>query len=254
MTAAAVLLAAAAAWLLIRPPPGVPVAAPSGRSRAWLPVLVPLAGVAAVATSIAGPGAAVAGGALVAVRALLRARERRRAAAAAATHLLDACELMSAELGAGQPPGRALRRAAHSWPHLGPVAEAAELGGDVPQALRRAAAEPGAGDLRAVAGAWLLAHRSGAGLAEALDRVVTSIRADRALRRVVESELASARATARLVAALPVLVLLLGNGGGGSAWAFLFGSPLGLACLSTGLALGFAGLWWIERIAAQVTR
>lgn len=253
MTAAAVLLAAAAAWFVTRPPPGDPAAPPSGSAGAWLPVLVPLAVVAGVATSVAG-GAAVAGVALLAGRALLRARERRRAAAVAATHLLDACELMSAELGAGQPPGRALRRAADAWPHLAPVAEAAELGGDVPQALRRAAAEPGAGDLRAVAGAWVLAHRSGAGLAEALDRVVTSIRADRALRRVVESELASARATARLVAALPVIVLLLGNGGGGSAWAFLLRSPWGLTCLAGGLALGFGGLWWIERIAVQVQR
>ena len=143
MTAAAVLFAAAAAWLVIRPPPGVAAAPPAGGAETWLPALVPLAVVTAMATGIAGPAALVGGGALVAGRALLRARERRRTAAVAATHLLDACELMSAELGAGQPPGRALRRAADAWPHLAPVAEAADLGGDVPQALRRAASERG---------------------------------------------------------------------------------------------------------------
>lgn len=254
MTSVAVLLAGAAAWLVIRPPPGVPAAPRSRRTDGRLSGLVPLVVVATVATSVVGPAAAVGGGALAVGRILLQARERRRAAADAASQVLEACELMAAELASGQPPGHALRRAADTWSHLAPVALAAELGGDVPQALRRAAVEPGAGDLRAVAGAWALAHRTGAGLAEALDRVVTSIRGDRALRRVVESELASARATARLVAALPVAVLLLGNGGGGSALDFLLRSPLGLACLTAGLALGFAGLWWIERIAAQVTR
>jgi tight adherence protein B len=208
----------------------------------------------AIATSVIGPAALVAGAAAIAGRALLRARERRRAVAEAAARVLEACELMSAELGAGQPPGAALRRAATGWPTLAPVAEAAELGGDVPRALRRLASEPGAADLRAVAGAWALAHRSGAGLADALDRVVASIRADRALARVVEGELASARATARLVAGLPVAVLLLGNSGGGSAIGFLFRTPLGLICLAAGLALCLTGLWWIERIAAQVTR
>jgi tight adherence protein B len=208
----------------------------------------------AIAISVLGPAALVAGAAAIAGRAVLRARERRRAAAETAARVLDACELMSAELVAGQPPGAALRRAATGWPSLAPVAEAAELGGDVPQALRRLASEPGAADLRAVAGAWVVAHRSGAGLADALDRVVVSIRADRALGRVVEGELAPARATARLVAGLPVAVLLVGNSGGGSAIGFLFGTPLGLACLASGLALGLTGLWWIERIAAQVAR
>ncbi len=249
-----VLLAAAAAWLVIRPPPGA-ARAPGPRSAsAPAHALVVVAAATAISTSLAGPAALVAGAVALAGRAVLRARERRRATAETAARVLDACELMSAELGAGQPPDAALRRAATGWPPLAPVAEAAELGGDVPLALRRLAAEPGAADLRAVAGAWALAHRSGSGLADALDRVVASIRADRALGRVVEGELASARATARLVAGLPVVVLLLGNSGGGSAIGFLLGTPLGLACLTTGLALGLTGLWWIERIAAQVTR
>ncbi len=250
MIAAAVVLAATTAWLLVRPPPGPAVSAARGAVGWWPAVAV----ASAAATLVVGPGALVAGGLVLAGRQLVRARDRRRASAETAERVLEACELMSAELAAGQPPGLALGRAATSWPLLAPVAEASDLGGDVALALRRVAAEPGAGDLRGVAGAWVLAHRSGAGLAEALDRVAGSIRADRALRRVVESELASARATARLVAGLPLVVLLLGNGGGASAWAFLLRTPVGLLCLAGGLALGLAGLWWIERIAAQVTR
>ncbi len=251
MIGAAALLGAAAAWLVARPPPGTTGWRAAHGPGGWWPAVVV---VSASATFVVGPGALVAGGVLVAGRQLVRARDRRRAAAATADRVLEACELMSAELAAGQPPGLALGRAAASWPFLAPVAEAAALGGDVALALRRAAASPGAGDLRGVAGAWVLAHRSGAGLAEALDRVAGRIRADRQLRRVVESELASARATARLVAGLPLVVLLLGNGGGTSAWAFLLRTPIGVLCLGGGLTLCLAGLWWIERIAAQVTR
>ena len=161
---------------------------------------------------------------------------------------------MSAELAAGQPPGLALGRAATSWPLLAPVAEASDLGGDVALALRRVAAEPVPATCAVSPGRGCWPTAAAPASPRRSTGSPASIRADRALRRVVESELASARATARLVAGLPLVVLLLGNGGGASAWAFLLRTPVGLLCLAAGLALGLAGLWWIERIAAQVTR
>lgn len=208
--------------------------------------------VACAAWAVASPVVAVALVVLLGGRALWRMRRQRQDAAATADRVLETCELLAAELAAGQPPPRALARAASAWPVLAPAAEASALGGDLPRTLRELAVRPGAAELRLVGAAWEVAHRSGSGLAEALDRVSSVVRADRATRRVVESELASARATARLVAVLPVLVPVLGAGAGTSPWTFLVATPIGWACLAGGLALGLTGLWWIERIAAGV--
>jgi tight adherence protein B len=184
-------------------------------------------------------------------------RSRRAASEAARTRdlVLDCCEALAAELASGQPPGTALVHAARTWSPLLTVAQAYAYGGDVPASLRRVAAdEPGAEELRLVAAAWQVAHLTGQGLAEALARVGAGLRDARATRRVVAGELASARATARLVGALPVVALAMGTGSGGDPVGFLVGTPLGIACLAGGLAIETAGLVWIERIAADVSR
>lgn len=181
-------------------------------------------------------------------------RRARRGAARTAAGVLEAVELVAAEVSAGAPPATALRHAVDAWPPLDAAASTAALGGEVPTVLRGLAREPGAERLRVVAAAWEVAHRSGGGLAEALTRVGEGLRDDRSTARVVEGELASARATARLVAALPAFALLVSSTTGGGAWTFVTSQPLGWACLVGGLLLGLAGLTWIERIAAGVHR
>ncbi|ABL79908.1 MULTISPECIES: type II secretion system F family protein [unclassified Nocardioides] len=252
MTAVAVGAAALAMLLLVRPPARPAASGAAVVERRWVPVAVLVAGVvAALAMPRLGGLALVLSGTATGAAGLWRRRRRRRAAERVAAQVLDTCELLAGELTAGRPPGEALQRAAASWPPLARVAEAFRVGADVPSALRVLAADlEGARDLRVVAAAWQVAHRTGQGLASAVERVAESLRAGAATRRMVTGELGSARATARLVAGLPVLALAMGSGAGGDPWGFLLGHPAGLLCLAGGLAFGLAGLWWIEAIAA----
>jgi tight adherence protein B len=179
-------------------------------------------------------------------------RTRDRAASVQrADRVVEVCESLAGELRAGQPPVRALEHAVDVWPELEPAAATARLGGDVPAALRRLGAHPGAGGLAEVAAAWQVSAASGATMAVALARVADSARRRRATARLVASELASAQATARMVAVLPLAVLGMGSGLGGDPWGFLLTTPAGLACLGGGAGLGLVGLTWIERIAHQ---
>lgn len=195
------------------------------------------------------PVAAVALAALVALR-LREAARRQRDAAEVRRRVVDACESVVGELRAGRPPSEALAGAVRAWPALGPVSATSRLGGDVPRELRELARTPGAAGLRLVAGAWQLCATSGTGLAHALEQVLLTVRADQAAARRVGTELAASRATARMVAALPLLLLLVAQGAGARPAHLLLTTTGGQLCLLVGVALAGAGLLWIERLAA----
>lgn len=260
-TALAVGLVAVAAGLVVTRPVRVEAVGrgAGGPPRAVLPrTLLVLA--AAVALLVAGSWlsprrfalAGIAVGVVVAVTHLLRRQRAARAAAARAEEVLALCEALAADLTAGQPPLVALDRAADEWGELAPAAAAGRMGADVPAALRHLASLPGAGQLRVLAASWQVAEETGSGLAHSVAQAASAIRVDRHTAGLVAAELASARATARMLATLPAGALLLGAGVGADPFGFLLDTPAGLVCLALGAALSFAGLYWLEGIAARV--
>jgi tight adherence protein B len=66
--------------------------------------------------------------------------------------------------------------------------------------------------------------------------------------------MAGPKATARVLALLPAVGLLLGSGLGGSPVAWLLGTPLGWLMLALGLGLEAVGLWWVRRLVRGVEK
>lgn len=249
MTAVAALCAALAVLLFfpvtmrLGPPPRVPwLLLSAGVMGACLLVLDGTALVAVVVLTVFG----------LAVAALARRGRARVRADETRRRVVEAAEAVASELRSGQPPARALERAAVVWAPLEPVASAARIGADVPHALERVSEQRGAEALRQVAAAWSLSQQVGSGLAQALDRVVEQARGELATRRVIATELASAQATARMVAILPIALLLLSGGSGGKPLRFLVATGPGLGCLTVGLLLVVAGMIWLDRIVSAV--
>lgn len=165
--------------------------------------------------------------------------------------ITELCDALAAELATGAPAVSVLEHAGVDWPILRPIAAAARLGGDVVGAFAVAARSPGAEALHSVGAAWQVSARSGAALAGVLGRLSDTLRADEEARREVDACLAAPRATARILAVLPVVGLALGTGVGSDPVAVLSGSVLGAGCVAAGSALAVAGVFWVERIAAR---
>ncbi|MEV0145167.1 MULTISPECIES: type II secretion system F family protein [unclassified Nonomuraea] len=169
---------------------------------------------------------------------------------------IELCQSLTAELTAGRTPGEALTRAleAVDFPDadaIRPVAAAARDGGDVSSALVAAAPTQGGEGLRRLAACWEVSMTAGAGLAALVERVGGTLRTAQVHRQDVAAQLAGPRTTARMLAALPALGLLMAAALDMHPLDFLFGSLPGLACLMAGIALDACGLWWTHRMALR---
>ena len=219
-----------------------------GPRHRWLVALA--AGVVAVVLGVQILVAALALGVVVALVLVQRTQHRRRAAAAARrTQIVEALDVLAADLTAGRPPVDALQGAAASCPDFQVAYAAARLGGDVPGALEVAAESPGAAGLRALAATWRVAEESGAAFASLTERLSESLRADEAVHRQTAAGLAGARSTARILAALPIFGIALGYSLGARPLTFLTATPVGWVCLAAGLGLTTLGLHWTSRLA-----
>lgn len=230
----------------------VALAVPGGPSRipqAW-PVLL-----LALVAYVPGPlvaAASVLGAAGLGAYSLLRRRRRRAEHDAYAARIRDLCDALAADLAAGAAPSAALARLATRWPEASRVVEAERFGMDPSGAWDSLAAEARIESLALVGLAWRYAQHTGIGLGVAMRFVADGLRTQARLDRTVATEMSSARATARLVALLPLGVLAMGAGLGGNPWHFLFLTPPGVGLLAVGLGLVWVGLRWLEAIIEGV--
>lgn len=204
-------------------------------------------------------GAHSAGGGVVATVVAVAVRRGRRQRAHLADVIGDRAawsQLLSAlalELRAGRSPAHALLAAAGASRtaasptlarELRPALLAAGLPGDVGGALRRARPPP----LRVLGAAWSMSERQGASLAVVVARLADGARRDAELERARAGAVAGPRASARLVAGLPALGVLLAAGLGAQPVAFLLHDPLGQLCFVAGTVLDVAALGWSARL------
>ncbi|MET8039545.1 hypothetical protein ABZU25_01625 [Micromonospora sp. NPDC005215] len=210
--------------------------APSGAARQGVPRssrrVLPLVGLLAggVGAVVGGPVAAVAVGgyAALAGRAVLRWRVNRGAERRRRRGLDQLCGL-AADLRAGLPVQHAIEAATDGW--------------DGSDRLRQL-----------TAAAVRLADRTGAPLAELVERIEADARAtDRGL-AAAAAQAAGARATAWLLAALPVGGIGLGYAIGVDPVAVLLHSSVGGVCAVVAVALQVVGLLWTERLGATPGR
>jgi tight adherence protein B len=159
-----------------------------------------------------------------------------------------------AELRAGQPTRDALDLAcAGLTPPPCPAGrQAAIVGGDIPAALRRDARDTGGRSLWGLAACWEVAEHSGAGLADAVDRLAEGHRAGQRAAEQLDAEVAAARASARILALLPLFGLLVGHWMGADPLEWLVGTWPGRGALAVGGLLQVLGLVWLNRLTAGV--
>ncbi|RJL20409.1 type II secretion system F family protein [Bailinhaonella thermotolerans] len=207
-----------------------------------------------------GPGAGGRGRAWEAWRSVpdrwRRRRERRELRARWPGATVELCRALTGELGAGRTPGQAVRLAVAALDDPFPallreVTAVARDGGDVAEALERAVPGPEGDGLRRLAACFRVSVAAGAGLAPLTERVAASLTEAESHRQEVAAQLAGPRATARLLAVLPSLGLLLGLALGMRPLHFLLGGVPGFLCLLAGVALDALGLSWTNRIVAK---
>jgi len=206
----------------------------------WQVVLGSAACGATVGAFAAGPvaGIALATYTGLAVRVAYRRRAGRLARQSRRRHL-DGLAALAADLRAGLRPSAVLPAPAAPGRSVDSVRVAHRSHGptrasDRLPELARAAVR--------------IAEQTGAPLAELLERIEADARAlDRAL-AAADAQAAGARATAGLLALLPLGGIALGYGIGADPVRILLHTPIGAACTVGTVALQLAGLTWADRL------
>lgn len=203
--------------------------------------------VAAALYLTAGTALAIAASAVAAALWLVaRDLARRRESSATRAELRAALRVLVGELEVGTGAAAALAGAAEVAPRcsgtLRAAAVAAASGADPAAALAESPA------LRTLALAWHIGADTGIALAGVLARVEADLAAVDEQRRAVSVALAGPRASAVVLAALPLLGLGLGAAMGARPWTFLCHSNAGQIVCCVGVLLDVAGVLWLRAV------
>jgi tight adherence protein B len=237
---------------------------PSARVSRRVPVKVTGVGrataCAVVAAAVLLPLTTVLAVAVVSATAGLRYRRRRRLRRAMdeGRTLETALDVLVGELRVGSHPVHAFGVAADETVgaiavSLRAVAARARLGADVTAGLRAAArssALPAHWDRLAVC--WQLASDHGLAIATLMRAAQRDIAERQRFSARVSSSMAGARATAAILAGLPVLGVLLGQLIGARPLSFLLNGHAGGWLLVVGSTLACGGLLWSDRITDRL--
>lgn len=213
-----------------------------------------------VGCGAAGVGAVVSTG-LVALLAGLSAglagravAARRRAAQEQAdlVSFADALAALGAELRSGRPVDLAVR-AASAAAGDERCGRALSLAVRAPERMPPSAGAQGDA-LAAVSRAVLLSGRTGCSLAEVIGAVEDDLRARIGQARELRAATSGPRASAFLLAGLPLLGLLMGSGAGADPWHVLTATPAGNVLLACGVGLEIAGVAWSGRLVQRALR
>ncbi|MCW2703925.1 MAG: hypothetical protein JWQ37_1920 [Blastococcus sp.] len=221
-----------------------------------LPIPGPAAAVAALTGALLStPLVAVLAGvaAFLGARAWLAARSARGSDAQLRS-LADGLGALAADLRSGRSLDAATGAAVSA------CAES-DCGAALARAIRAPEALPsGTGDpaleeaLGRIAAAVQLSARTGCSLAAVAGAVEDDLRARHRHRLELRAATAAPRASASLLAGLPLLGLAMGNGVGADPWGVLTGTSLGQVLLVAGVALEAAGLAWSRQLVARAVR
>ncbi len=217
---------------------------------------------AAAAVAMLAPVGAAAACGVVAVTFAARRRSRRARArrAAESVALQAALGVLVGELRVGAHPVVAFEAAAAETDEvvagaLRAVAATARLGADVVTGLRSVAthsAVPSYWERLSVC--WSLAQSQGLSIVALVRAAERDIVERERFASSVAAGMAGARATAAILAGLPVLGVGLGHLIGADPVGFLFSGGIGGWLLLSGVSLACAGLWWSDRITDRVLR
>jgi len=214
------------------------------RAARWGPTVTALVG-AGIGVALAG---AVAAAALAAYGAagfvIVRGAAARRAVGRAERLAGDAVLGLAADLRAGVALGPAWRAADEALRQ----AEAGLLPGRREHRRRTPSGGPVALVAQRLVAATALAEASGAPLADVLERLDAHLRAVDRARSVATSQAAGARASAAMLAVMPVAGIGLGVAIGVDPWWVLLHTPGGALALALAVALQLAGVAWTTRL------